>query len=106
VSRDFGKNRRSPEIGENHHGVRTRHPGRTGTVDWRFSEYPKNPQRLRQSETAAAARIFIPLTGVTGKTTLVRMGLEALIAKAAAERLAALGGSERRLHRIPCRRDR
>ena len=44
------------------------------------------------------------LTGVTEKTSLVRMGLEALIAKASAERLAALGGSERRLRAIPRRR--
>lgn len=40
------------------------------------------------------------LTGVKEKTALVRMGLEALIAKASAERLAALGGSERRLRSI------
>lgn len=44
------------------------------------------------------------LTGVTEKTALVRMGLEALIARASAERLAALGGSERRLRPIPRRR--
>lgn len=44
------------------------------------------------------------LTGVTEKTALVRMGLEALIAKASAERLAALGGSERRLRPLPRRR--
>ncbi|MCC5850446.1 MAG: type II toxin-antitoxin system VapB family antitoxin [Verrucomicrobia bacterium] len=34
------------------------------------------------------------LTGVKEKTSLVRMGLEALIARHSAERLAALGGSE------------
>lgn len=44
------------------------------------------------------------LTGVKEKTALVRMGLEALIAKASAERLAALGGSERHLRPIPRRR--
>ena len=44
------------------------------------------------------------LTGVTEKTALVRMGLEALIAKASAERLAALGGSEQRLRSLPRRR--
>ena len=44
------------------------------------------------------------LTGVKEKTALVRMGLEALIAKASAARLAALGGSERRLRPIPRRR--
>ena len=44
------------------------------------------------------------LTGVKEKTALVRMGLEALIAKASAARLAALGGSERRLRPVPRRR--
>ena len=34
------------------------------------------------------------LTGVSEKTTLVRMGLEALIARSSAQRLAALGGTE------------
>jgi len=33
------------------------------------------------------------LTGITEKTALVRAGLEALIAREAARRLAALGGS-------------
>jgi hypothetical protein len=45
------------------------------------------------------------LTGVREKTALVRMGLEALIAKASAARLAALGGSERRLRPVPRRRN-
>ena len=36
------------------------------------------------------------LTGVKQKVVLVRMGLEALVARGAARRLAALGGSERR----------
>jgi Arc/MetJ family transcription regulator len=44
------------------------------------------------------------LTGVTEKTTLVRMGLEALIARASAQRLAALAGTEHRLRPIPRRR--
>lgn len=44
------------------------------------------------------------LTGVKEKTTLVRMGLEALIAKASAARLAKLGGSEPQLRSIPRRR--
>ncbi|RKY23802.1 MAG: type II toxin-antitoxin system VapB family antitoxin [Planctomycetota bacterium] len=34
------------------------------------------------------------LTGVKEKTSLVRMGLEALVARCSAQRLAALGGSE------------
>ena len=54
-------------------------------------------------DRAALARAAA-LTGVKEKTALVRMGLEALIAKASAARLAALGGSERRLRPIPRRR--
>jgi Arc/MetJ family transcription regulator len=34
------------------------------------------------------------MTGIRGKTSLVRAGLEALIARAAAQRLAALGGTD------------
>ena len=44
------------------------------------------------------------LTGVSEKTTLVRLGLEALIAKESAKRLAALGGSEKNLKQIPRRK--
>ncbi len=44
------------------------------------------------------------LTGIEEKTSLVRLGLEALIALASARRLAALGGSEKKLARVPRRR--
>jgi Arc/MetJ family transcription regulator len=44
------------------------------------------------------------LTGVQEKTALVHAGLEALIARAAARRLAALGGTEPRAR--PARRRR
>jgi Arc/MetJ family transcription regulator len=44
------------------------------------------------------------LTGVKEKTALVRRGLEALIALESARRLAALGGSEKRLKPAPRRR--
>ena len=37
------------------------------------------------------------LTKIKEKTALVRLGLEALIARESARRLAALGGTERRL---------
>jgi Arc/MetJ family transcription regulator len=43
------------------------------------------------------------LTGVRERTALVRMGLEALIAQKSAQRLARLGGTEKRL-RAPRRR--
>ena len=44
------------------------------------------------------------LTGVSEKTSLVRMGLEALIAAASARRLAELGGSEPKLGPVRRRR--
>jgi len=44
------------------------------------------------------------LTGITGKTSLVRLGLEALIARESARRLAELGGTEKSLRPIPRRR--
>ncbi len=45
------------------------------------------------------------LTGIQEKTALVRAGLEALIAREAAKRLAALGGTEPQAGQIPRRRD-
>lgn len=44
------------------------------------------------------------LTGIKEKTSLVRLGLEALVARESARRLADLGGTEKRLQRIPRRR--
>ena len=44
------------------------------------------------------------LTGVMEKTSLVRLGLQALIAKESGNRLASLGGTEKALERIPRRR--
>jgi Arc/MetJ family transcription regulator len=44
------------------------------------------------------------LTGIKEKTSLVRLGLEALIARESAKRLAALGGTEKNLEMIPRRR--
>jgi len=46
------------------------------------------------------------LTGVREKTALVKMGLEALIARESAGRLAALGGTEKKLKPISRRRSR
>ncbi len=43
------------------------------------------------------------LTGIKEKTTLVKLGLEALIAKESSKRLAKLGGSEKDM-RVPRRR--
>jgi Arc/MetJ family transcription regulator len=44
------------------------------------------------------------LTGIKEKTSLVKLGLEALIARESARRLAALGGSDKDLELIPRRR--
>lgn len=43
------------------------------------------------------------MTGVVEKTALVKLGLEALIARESARRLAALGGTEKKL-KVPLRR--
>jgi Arc/MetJ family transcription regulator len=44
------------------------------------------------------------LTGVREKTTLVRLGLKALVASESAKRLARLGGTEKELRPIPRRK--
>ena len=44
------------------------------------------------------------LTGIKEKTSLVRLGLEALIAKESRKRLANLGGTEKGIQDIPRRR--
>jgi Arc/MetJ family transcription regulator len=44
------------------------------------------------------------LTGVKEKTRLVRLGLEAIIARESSRRLAALGGTEKKLSPVPRRR--
>jgi len=44
------------------------------------------------------------LTGIRKKTALVHAGLEALIAREAARRLAAMGGTEPRLRSVRRRR--
>ena len=43
------------------------------------------------------------LTGVKEKTALVRLGLEALIARESSKRLAKLGGTETNLNSVPRR---
>ena len=44
------------------------------------------------------------LTGISEKTALVRLGLEALIARESSRRLARLGGTEEGMKAIPRRR--
>lgn len=44
------------------------------------------------------------LTGIKEKTSLVKLGLEALIARESGKRLARLGGTQKQLEPIPRRR--
>ena len=44
------------------------------------------------------------LTGIKEKTALVKLGLEALIARESGKRLARLGGTQKQLGAIPRRR--
>jgi len=44
------------------------------------------------------------LTGIKEKTSLVKLGLEALIARESSKRLAKLGGTEKELKTIPRRK--
>ena len=44
------------------------------------------------------------MTGIKEKTTLVKLGLEALIARESGKRLAKLGGTESQLKQVPRRR--
>jgi len=45
------------------------------------------------------------ITGIKEKTTLVKLGLEALIARESARRLAKLGGTQKQLQDIPRRKE-
>lgn len=44
------------------------------------------------------------MTGIKEKTTLVKLGLEALIAKESAKRLAKLGGTQKDISNVSRRR--
>lgn len=48
----------------------------------------------------------LQLSGLTEKTAVLHAGLEALIARESARRLAALGGSDRQVKSTPRRRSR
>lgn len=62
----------------------------------------RNTLNIDDSHLNDAAR----LTGVKEKTSLVRLGLEALIARESARRLANLGETEKRLGGVRRRRPR
>ena len=63
-------------------------------------EFMRTTLNIEDELLAKAAR----LTGIEEKTSLVRLGLEALIARESSMRLAKLGGTEKRLVRIRRRR--
>jgi Arc/MetJ family transcription regulator len=63
-------------------------------------EFMRTTLNLEDELLARAAE----LTGIKEKTSLVRLGLEALIARESAKRLAALRGTEKKLKAIPRRR--
>jgi Arc/MetJ family transcription regulator len=44
------------------------------------------------------------MTGIKEKTALVKLGLEALIARESGKRLAKLGGTQKQLEEIPRRK--
>ena len=44
------------------------------------------------------------LTGINEKTSLVKLGLEALIARESSKRLAKLGGTEKKILPVPRRK--
>ena len=44
------------------------------------------------------------LTGIKEKTSLVRLGLQSLIARESSRRLACLGGTQKKIATIPRRR--
>jgi Arc/MetJ family transcription regulator len=44
------------------------------------------------------------ITGIKEKTALVKLGLEALIARESARRLARLGGTQKQIQAIPRRK--
>ena len=70
--------------------------------DWGILMHMRTTLNIDESLLRDAAR----LTGVSEKTSLVRLGLEALIARESAHRLADLGGTEKRLRPIRRRRSR
>lgn len=70
--------------------------------DWCILMHMRTTINIDDELLARARR----LTHIREKTALVRAGLEALIARESAKRLAELGGSERALRDVPRRRPR
>jgi Arc/MetJ family transcription regulator len=55
---------------------------------------------------ASLIREAAKLTGISEKTALIRLGLQALISRESARRLADLGGVEAKLAAVPRRRSK
>ena len=72
----------------------------TDMHDWCISICMRTTLNLDPDLVGKAAS----LTGIREKTSLIHRGLEALIARESARRLAQLGGSQKRLRPIPRRR--
>jgi Arc/MetJ family transcription regulator len=72
----------------------------TYTIYSQKGEFMRTTLNIEDSLIDKAAK----LTGVKEKTSLVRLGLEALIARESSKRLAKLGGTEKQLDMIPRRR--
>jgi Arc/MetJ family transcription regulator len=65
-----------------------------------------NPVRTTINIEDELIRRAAELTGIREKTSLVKLGLETLIARESGKRLARLGGTEKKLETIPRRRAR
>ena len=68
--------------------------------DWGMLMHVRTTLNIEEELLAKAAK----MTGISEKTALVKLGLEALIARESGKRLAKLGGTERKLNKIPRRR--
>ena len=85
--------------------------GHCGRWLWPFSQLPIRWRALGQFWDSALVtlrdiKMAQELSGLQEKTAVLHAGLQALIARENARRLAALGGTERRLKPIPRRRTR
>lgn len=74
------------------------------TLRWMYQRYILICMKTTLNIDDALLAEAEALTEISEKTALVRAGLEALIARESARRLARLGGSERALAPIPRRR--
>jgi Arc/MetJ family transcription regulator len=70
--------------------------------DWCIFMHMRTTLNIDDELLKKAAR----LSGIDEKTSLVKLGLEALIARESARRLADLGGTEKKLKNIRRRRTR